>query len=132
MTLPMHILDAYRIHCPRRTVEEWVETFQDCEEVRCVAKKIQSKLCSPPRVSHLRHEPLPKRDVPLENIILFLYYALILREFSHAIKRGDVGSVINILAHWMVIFRGTGKMPKYADALFHLRVLLKQMSPAKR
>ena len=129
MALPAHILDAYRIHGPRNTVEEWVATVKDHKEVHDVAKKIQVELCSPRRVSQMRRSPMLQRDVPLENIMLFLYYALMLREFGHAIKRGDVGSVINILAHRMVMFRGTGKMPKYADALFHLLVSLKRMKP---
>lgn len=30
------------------------------------------------------------------------------------------------------MFRGTGKMPKYADALFHLLAWLKQMDPRLR
>ena len=29
----------------------------------------------------------------------------------------------------MLMFRGTGKMPKYADALFHLLAHLKRMDP---
>jgi hypothetical protein len=132
MALPAHILDAYRLHCPQDTVENWVASLKDREEVHQAAKKIHVELCSPRRVSRMRRLPLPQRDVPLENIMLFLYYALLLREFGHAIKRGDVGSVVNILAHWMVIFRGTGKMPKYADALFYLLVSLKRMKPQMR
>jgi hypothetical protein len=132
MTLPAHILDAYRIYCPRDTIENWVATIKDRQEVQQIAKKIHVELCSPRRVSRMRRLPLSKHDVPLENIMLFLYYALLLREFGHAIKRGDVGSVVNILAHWMVIFHGTEKMPKYADALFHLLVSLKRMKPQLR
>jgi hypothetical protein len=132
MALPAHILDAYRLLCPCSTVEDWVSAIKTREEVQQMAKKIQAELCSPRRVSRMRRSPLPQRDIPLENIMLFLYHALMLREFGHAIKRGDVGSVVNILAHWMVIFRGTGKMPKYADALFHLLVSLKRMKPPMR
>ncbi|KIM89792.1 hypothetical protein PILCRDRAFT_2083 [Piloderma croceum F 1598] len=124
MALPAHIIDAYRLHCLQDTVENWVVGLKDREEVHQAAKKIHVELCSPRCVSRMRRFPLPQWDVPLENIMLFLYYALLLRKFGHAIKHGDVGSVVNILAHWMVIFCGTGKMPKYADALFYLLVSL--------
>jgi hypothetical protein len=106
-------------------VEEWVSVIKTHEEVQQMAKKIQAELCSPCCVSRMHHSPLPQCDIPSENIMLFLYHELMLCEFGHAIKCGDVGSVVNILAHWMVIFQGTGKMPKYADALFHLLVSLK-------
>ena len=60
--------------------------------------------------------------------MLFLYSALMLQEFKYAIHRGDVGCMVTVFSHWMVIFQGTGKMPKYADALFHVIVSLKGMN----
>jgi len=65
----------------------------------------------------------------LKNIILFNDASILLHEIAYAIKRGDVGWVINILVDWMVMFHGTGKMPKYVDELFHLLVSLKRMNP---
>lgn len=70
--------------------------------------------------------------MPLENICLFNRDALLLRQLKYAIKRGDVGAILDICTHWMVMFRGTGRMPKYADALFHLLVDLKTMHPKLR
>lgn len=132
IVLPAHILDGFRIYCGAESLESWVATVQTRAEVHEVAKKIQIELCSPRRVSRLRRAPVAERDVPRENIMLFLYSALILREFKLAIRRGDVGRMITVFAHWMVIFRGTGKMPKYADTPFHIIVSLKKMNPIIR
>jgi hypothetical protein len=132
MALPAHILDAFRIHCPHNSLATWISGVKTRDEILAVAKKIQTELCSARRVSRLRRKSLIQRDVPLENIILFNHASILLREIAYAIKQGDVGRVINILVHWMVMFRGTGKMPKYADALFHLLVSLKQMNPRMR
>ena len=63
------------------------------------------------------------------HIQLFNHDALYLCMLKFAIKNGDVGGVLNILMHWMIMFRGTGKMPKYADALFHVLINLKRMNP---
>jgi hypothetical protein len=97
-----------------------------------IAKSVYATLCSARRVYELRRLASKDQDVPLENIILFNHDALILHEYGDAIRRGDVGSILNVLSYWMVMFRGTGKMPKYTDALFHLLARLKQMDPKLR
>jgi hypothetical protein len=132
LTLPANILDAFRLLCPYDSLEEWIKNVKDHNAVQEVARLVYRTLCSARRVSELRRLPSNKRDVPLENIILFNRDALILREYGDAIKRGDVGSILNVLSYWMVMFRGTGKMPKYADALFYLLARLKQMDPILR
>ena len=132
LTLPANILDGFRIYCPAATLEKWVCDVQDYEDISCIAKKVHSELCSVRRISDLRRLPDGKRDIPFENIQLFNRDSLILRALKYSIKWGDVGSIINILSHWMVMFRGTEKMPKYADALFHLLAYLKRMDPRLR
>ena len=94
-----------------------------------VTQTVHSELCSARHVSTLRCLPDEKWDIPFENIQLFNRDSLILQALKYSIKQGDIGSVINILSHWMVMFHSTGKMPKYADALFHLLVYLKRMDP---
>jgi hypothetical protein len=132
LTLPAHILDGFRLFCPSETLEEWVANVKDRSDISNIAKRILTELCSARRVAELRRLPDAKRDIPHENIQLFNRDSLILLVLKHAIKRGDVGSVINVLSHWMLMFRGTGKMPKYADALFHLLAHLKRMDPRLR
>ncbi|KAG6834995.1 hypothetical protein H0H93_005717 [Arthromyces matolae] len=132
MTLPVHILDGFRIYCPSSTLEEWVSQLKSFSEIHDVARKVMKELCSARRVASLRRQPVEQRDIILENIILFNRDALYLRQFKYAIKRGDVGEVLHIATHWMVMFRGTGRMPKYADALFHFLTDLKSMEPQLR
>lgn len=132
MALPANILDGFRIYCPFTTIEEWVERVQTVEEVEGVAQQVLIELCSARRVQRLRRLTSTKRDVPLENICLFNRDALYLRQLKFGVKRGDVGAILDIATHWMLMFRGTGKMPKYADALFHILVDLKSMHPKLR
>lgn len=132
LTLPANILDGFRIFCPSDRLERWVAEVKNYDDILYIAKKVHSELCTAQRVSELRKLPDAKRDIPFENIQLFNRDSLILRALKHSVKRGDIGSVINILAHWMLMFRGTGKMPKYADALFHLLAYLKRMHPRLR
>ena len=127
LTLPANILDGFCIYCPMDTLEQWVADIKDYEDISRVTKKVHSELCSARCVAELCRLPDAKRDIPFENIILFNCDVLKLRALKYSIKRGDVGTIINILADWMLMFRGMGKMPKYADALFHLLASLKRM-----
>jgi len=95
-------------------------------------KKIQTNLCSARCVAELHQLPESRWDILHENNIFFNRDSLILHALKYAIKHGDVGTVINILAHWMLMFHGTGKIPKYADALFHVLTRLKQIDSRLR
>jgi hypothetical protein len=130
LTLPANILDAFRLCCTDSTLKSWISRVDDYDMIHQVAKKVFVELCSARRVSRLRK--CAKRDIPLENIILFNRDALIMRELRSAVKLGDIGRVVNVLAHWMLMFRGSGKMPKYADALFQVLMDLKRMKPQLR
>ncbi|GBE83149.1 hypothetical protein SCP_0501960 [Sparassis crispa] len=132
LALPANILDGFRLYCGERSLATWVQNVSNIASVTKVAEKIRNELCSSRRVSQLRAMVPSARDVPLENIILFNRDALMLREFSSAIKHGDVGSVVNVLSYWMLEFHGSGSMPKYADALFHVLLSLKKMDPKLR
>jgi hypothetical protein len=39
LTLPAHILDAFQLLCPGKTLEEWVARVSDQDDVTLVAKK---------------------------------------------------------------------------------------------
>ncbi|KLO09019.1 hypothetical protein SCHPADRAFT_834522 [Schizopora paradoxa] len=53
-------------------------------------------------------------DMIFENAVLFMRDALILREFTDAIKCGDAGRVLTVLKLWAHAFRGGGRN-KYAQ-----------------
>ncbi|KAJ7806710.1 hypothetical protein B0H14DRAFT_2381776 [Mycena olivaceomarginata] len=132
LSLPAHVLDGYRLHCGAESLDVWVESDLSWADIECVSEVIVEKLCSASTVEELRLLPEPERDPQLENTILCNHDMLLLLLFTTSIKSGDVGMVLNILAHWMVMFRGTGSMPKYADALFELINNLRKWPPALR
>lgn len=126
LALPANILDGFRLFCHADTVGKWVESVPDC------AAKVHHQLCSARDVAKLRHQPAAKRDPIYENIKLFNRDALTLLALRAAVKRGDVGAVLCVSAHWMIMFRGTRRMPKYADAVFRVITELKSMHPKLR
>ena len=130
LTLPANIIDAFHVCCPARSLEAWLKNLSTFSDLRMVANQVRDRLCSGQRVESLRSLPDDERDMTLENIILFNRDALILREFYSAIKRGDIGSVVNVLYYWVHQFRGTGMMPKYSDTIFELLMELKDMPSA--
>ncbi|KAJ7117026.1 hypothetical protein C8R44DRAFT_627043 [Mycena epipterygia] len=132
LSLPAHILDGFRIYCGADSLNAWATSDLAWSDVVSVSEAVVEKLCSASTVEELRMLPEADRDPQLENTILCNHDMLLLLIFNSSIKSGDVGMVVNILAHWMVMFRGTGSMPKYADALFELINNLKRWPPAFR
>ncbi|TDL13616.1 hypothetical protein BD410DRAFT_735116, partial [Rickenella mellea] len=132
LSLPAHVLNGCELLCGNESLAKWAASIKDYEDVRTLVGKVKNDLFSAVRVEELRALPEDRRDIVLENIILFNRDAIILRELSMAVRAGDVGRVTDVLAFWMVMFRGTGSMPKYADALFHLLKDLKTMAPELR
>ncbi|KAF9537135.1 hypothetical protein CPC08DRAFT_552826 [Agrocybe pediades] len=132
LALPANILDGFRLYCGRDTIEAWVKEVKTVSEVEAVAKQVLNNLCSGARVEDMRYHKPRDRDPVFENICLFNRDALYLRQLKYAVKRGDVGAVLDLITHLMLAFRGTGKTPKYADTLFHIIVNLRSMDSKMR
>lgn len=124
LSLRAHILDAYRLASSAATLEDWIKSKPSWEDIERISTKILEEYFSAHRVEVLRREKDEDRDVVLENTILFNRDALLYTAMVAAVKRGDIGCTMDILAHWMVMMRGTGSMPKYADALLEVRLVL--------
>ena len=58
-------------------------------------------------------------DMVFENASLFLRDALVLREFTDAIKGGYSGRIIRVLKLLALMYRGSGRT-KYAHEVLHL------------
>lgn len=58
-------------------------------------------------------------DMVFENALIFLRDALVLREFTDAIKVGDSGRVLTALKQFAFIYRGYGRT-KYAQEVLYL------------
>ena len=57
-------------------------------------------------------------DMVFESAVLFLRDALLLREFTDAIKSGDSGRVYLVLKVWAFSYRGQGRTKYAQEALF--------------
>ncbi|KAJ6554727.1 hypothetical protein B0H19DRAFT_1263033 [Mycena capillaripes] len=123
ISLPAHVVDGFRIHCGRDNLEEWARNAT-VEEFNRVAKTVFEKLFSTAVVDKLRTQADCDRDITLENAILYNRDAPFYIEFIQAIKKGDIGRVLNVLAIWIVMMRTPKTMPRYADAMFETLVRL--------
>lgn len=132
LSLPANILNAFHIHCGAESLNNWVNQITTIADICAVSQLVLDEHCSGRHVEVLHRVPSHKRDVPLENIILFNQDALYLQQLKYAVKKGDVGVVLDLCTHLMLAFRGTGKTPKYADALFGIVMKLKSMEPQLR
>ncbi|KAJ6456466.1 hypothetical protein C8R45DRAFT_943662 [Mycena sanguinolenta] len=95
ISLPAHIVDGFRIYCGHDSLSEWAESTT-VAEFDMVAKTVFDKLFSTTAVNGLRTRR--ERDFTLENAILYNRDALFYIEFTRAIKKGDIGRVLNVLA----------------------------------
>uniref|UniRef100_D8PYY4 DUF6589 domain-containing protein n=1 Tax=Schizophyllum commune (strain H4-8 / FGSC 9210) TaxID=578458 RepID=D8PYY4_SCHCM len=67
-------------------------------------------------------------DMVFENAVLFMRDALLLREFTDAIKAGDSGRIVHILESYVHVYRAQGRH-KYAHETLHLLHNLKHVWP---
>lgn len=117
LSLAAHVVDAFRIHCGASDLSAWAKRAT-ASDVRCVGALVMNRLFSTRVVDALRKLPMEQRDITLENSILYNCDVLLYRVFVDAIKRGDIGCVVNVLEIWALEFRGTSSMPTYSDLVF--------------
>jgi hypothetical protein len=66
------------------------------------------------------------RDKVHENLILFLQHALVLRNFTHAIKYGDPGRALTSISYMTVWFQAS-KQTNYASETLHLVACMRKI-----
>ncbi|KAJ7837660.1 hypothetical protein B0H14DRAFT_2589082 [Mycena olivaceomarginata] len=115
ISLAAHVKDGFRIHCGSEDLDTWALSAT-MGDLNAVAERVYRKLFTTQAVDDLR--AMPERDITHENTVLLNRDALYYVEFVAAIKKGDIGRVINVLQIWMVMMRTPKTMPKYADAIF--------------
>jgi len=71
-------------------------------------------------------------DMVYENAVLFMRDALLLHEFTDAIKYGDSGRVILVLKVWVHSFQGQGWMKYAQEVLYLLHNLTHILPPSLR
>jgi hypothetical protein len=132
IVLPAAVADGFRIYCGHDSLDKWVDSIKSFDELDLVTRRVFKELFSRKRVAALRSQADETRDRTLEAVILFNADAIILRVMLRAVKRGEIGRVLDVLSHWMLSFRGTKSMPKYGDAVFQMLADLKRMDEKLR
>ena len=117
LSLPAHVIDAFRIHCGSLDLKKWAEKAT-VTDLCAVAEKVVENLFSTHVVDALRKLPEEERDLTFENNVLYNRDVILYYTFVDAVKRGDIGCVVNVLEIWALEFRGTSSMPSYADIVF--------------
>ncbi|KIO18611.1 hypothetical protein M407DRAFT_40834, partial [Tulasnella calospora MUT 4182] len=118
------ILDGVRVLSGSDSLENWIESKPMWRAIEEVTERVLDELCSGLPVEKMRRKNMKERDITFENVILANRDMLLYAELVAAVKAGDIGRVLNVLSHWMVMMRGTGSMPKYADALLQVWLML--------
>lgn len=124
LSLQAHILDGFRVAAKSPSLDTWLATKPSWADIETHSTEILDTLFNAQVVEKMRRKTLAERDVIFENTILLNRDIIIYVEMVAAVKRGDIGTVMNIMWHWAVMMRGTGAMPKYADALLKVRHML--------
>lgn len=118
------ILDGIRMLSGSDSQEKWIEQKPLWSTIEGVTGRVLNQLCSGLPVEKMRRKNTKEQDIAFENIILANRDMLLYIELVAAIKSGNIGRVLNVLSHWMVLMLGTGSMPKYADALLQVWLML--------
>ncbi|KAJ7629143.1 hypothetical protein B0H17DRAFT_962964 [Mycena rosella] len=112
-----HVKDGFRIHCGQADLDVWASSATRAD-FDAVAERVYRKLFTTEDLDSLRSKPPGLRDITHENVMLLNRDGLFYIEFVSAIKKGDIGRIVNVLSVWMVMMRSRKTMPKYADAIF--------------
>ncbi|KAJ7166271.1 hypothetical protein C8R46DRAFT_1220015 [Mycena filopes] len=128
VSLAAHVKDGFRIHCGHTDLDTWAATAT-IDDVSAVAARVHDKLFSTAALDTVRDVRPELRDITHENVILLNRDALFYIELVFAIKKGDIGRVVNVLRVWMVMMRSNKTMPKYADAIFETLARIDRYDP---
>jgi len=117
ISLAAHVKDGFRLHCGSSNLETWANTAT-LEDFESAMETVMMELFSTAAVEKLESLPDDERDATFENNVLQNRDTLFYLELVTAIKKGDIGRVVNVLRVWMVMMRTPKTMPKYADTIF--------------
>ena len=67
-----------------------------------------------------------RRDLPLENAMLFMRDMLVFRDYESAVKDGDTGRIEKALDYWCILFQGTS-LKNYPNEMVHLILCLRKL-----
>ncbi|KAF9501682.1 hypothetical protein BDN71DRAFT_1537252 [Pleurotus eryngii] len=136
VSLYARILHCLLLVSRTTSLEDYITTFTSWESLYAHAALIYDQYANTATVQELRWKRQQQQsmstivsdpseatctegDMVYENGILFLRDALLSREFTDAIKAGDMDRVVLVLKVWALSFRGNGRT-KYAYEMLHL------------
>ena len=96
------------------------------DEITETLCSLQSGLSKFETVSNMRLADTADRNLDLENMLLFVQQALIVRIFGQAMRQGDSGRVINCISFFTVWFQDSGCF-NYASGTLRLLVCLRRL-----
>lgn len=94
---------------PARHAEEILEKYASSQVVDKLRKERSAASTEAGKNGQAGNTVDPKGDMVFENAVLFMRDALLVREFTDAIKSGDSGRIILMLKTLALFYRGTGR-----------------------
>ncbi|EIW74151.1 hypothetical protein CONPUDRAFT_160399 [Coniophora puteana RWD-64-598 SS2] len=119
------LADGVTLRELKRYAEAVVSAYANSQTVEDLRDARDENLCPP-----FHGTKAARGDMVFENAILFLRDALILREFTDAVKAGDSGRVLLVLKIWVFIYRGAVRA-KYAYETLNLIHNLQRVCPKR-
>ncbi|KAJ6565079.1 hypothetical protein B0H10DRAFT_2200524 [Mycena sp. CBHHK59/15] len=117
ISLYARVLHCLLLETQKTTLDECADSIETFADLESIAAAIQRKYVNADFVSELRWkrkmagssaDQVPGDEI-FENASLFLRDALISREFTDAIKAGDLGRIVLILKVFACSYRGNGR-----------------------
>lgn len=130
-----NVLDGYILGliahlCGCESTDDLINILGGRNDIGRIIEGISDRLIDFNRVNGQRTSS--KRDRKHENLTLFIQHGLVLRNFIHAMKYGDIGRVLVSLRYFTVWFQAS-KQYNYANETIHLGACLKVIwSPGLR
>jgi hypothetical protein len=126
LVLDSYILAAFTQACEFADTNDFLVNLNKIPtKLSDAISKLAEHLAKFQLISQMQKVPLADRDLPLENMTLFMQHGLAMRNFKRAMREGDSGRCLASLSYFTVWFQAS-KQYQYAAETMHLTVCLKK------
>jgi hypothetical protein len=125
IVLDGHIVGAIATACGCKSVHDLASELPNVD-VGGTIERLCNYLVKFDTVAGNRRQTSEQRDMPHENLVLFLQHGLTLRNYVHAMKTGDPGRVFASLSYITLWFQAT-KQHNYATECIHLTACVRKL-----
>ena len=102
------------------------DTFDETLDIEDKIRALAKRLVNFNEVDNVRKSPAAERDKLSENMILYLQHALIMRNFRHAMRNGDIGRLL-LSFRYVTLWFQASKQYNYANETIHLTACLEKI-----